>query len=380
MFAKVFFLILFVFQIFFSTLPPAFAEEAVKTEKVVVTGVGIDADRALQNAVRNAVEQVVGTYVSSDTIIKNNVLIKDQILAHSGGYVKESKIISTGQSEGLVNINLEAVVVSTTLKRKIEDLNIAIKKVDGGGLFAEAFSKLDSDKSATALIQNNLRKYPQAAYNIDVGKPEIAAINHGDNTVDVKVRVAIKWDKDYLSEVKDVLSQVATKKIDNFHFDGKDASYYKLFNSSTSTPVCFTQLNFLKTAYASRCFMVPNNLIDGVKSFLHQKQNYSKGLISRDDMSLTVLLNDSNGTAVEMYKHKFEMKDSYNYLADKTKLAPDFYPSEYSFTPPNTVIGIFTPVFVVEDGTSEHDVVMNINADNLKTITEIKVTLDEFEQ
>lgn len=67
------------------------AEEPEKTEKVVATGYGVNADKAKENAVRNAVEQVIGTYVTSDTIVKNSQLVKDEILSFSGGYVKGGK-------------------------------------------------------------------------------------------------------------------------------------------------------------------------------------------------------------------------------------------------------------------------------------------------
>jgi hypothetical protein len=50
----------------------AFAGEQEKTESVIVTGYGVDVDKARENAIKNAVQQVVGVYVASDTIVKNN--------------------------------------------------------------------------------------------------------------------------------------------------------------------------------------------------------------------------------------------------------------------------------------------------------------------
>jgi len=74
------------------TVATAYAEEAEKTEKVVVSGFGLNPEKAKENAIRNAVEQVIGTYVASESIVKNSQLLKDEILSYSCGYLKETKI------------------------------------------------------------------------------------------------------------------------------------------------------------------------------------------------------------------------------------------------------------------------------------------------
>lgn len=82
------------------TIPAfTFCDEPEKIEKVIVTGVGIDADKAKQNAIRNAVEQVVGSYISSDTMVKNNTVLKDKVLGYSGGYVKDIKVLSQEKTD-----------------------------------------------------------------------------------------------------------------------------------------------------------------------------------------------------------------------------------------------------------------------------------------
>jgi len=48
----------------------SFGQQAEKIASVVATGVGIDSDNATKNGIRAAVEQVVGTYISSQTIIR----------------------------------------------------------------------------------------------------------------------------------------------------------------------------------------------------------------------------------------------------------------------------------------------------------------------
>jgi len=120
------------------------AEEPEKTMKVIVTGIGADTAAARLNAIRNAVEQVIGVYVSADTLVKNHALLKDEILSYSGGYVRDSRIVSEERGrDGLIAVTIEADVVASKLKRKLEFLNIAVRNVEGEKLFDEAYGRLE---------------------------------------------------------------------------------------------------------------------------------------------------------------------------------------------------------------------------------------------
>ena len=52
---------------------------------MTVTGVGTDPDKAVQNAFSQAIEQVVGVLVDADTVVKNDQLIRDEVLTYSRG-------------------------------------------------------------------------------------------------------------------------------------------------------------------------------------------------------------------------------------------------------------------------------------------------------
>ena len=67
---------------------PTFAKE------VTVDGFGIDRESALRDAMRMAVEQVVGTFIDSNTLAENLVIVTDEIYKKSQGYVKSIKILN----------------------------------------------------------------------------------------------------------------------------------------------------------------------------------------------------------------------------------------------------------------------------------------------
>lgn len=73
-------------------------------QQVMVDGVGADKETAVRDAMRNAVETVVGTMIDSRTLIDKNVVAMDEIYSKSQGFVKDIKILQESQSGGMYRI------------------------------------------------------------------------------------------------------------------------------------------------------------------------------------------------------------------------------------------------------------------------------------
>lgn len=109
----------------------------VKKEQVTADGiaaimrndVGAAKDKAVQNAQRNAVEQVVGTLVDSETLVQNNMLINDKIYTQTAGYVCGYKIISERSDNNNYYVTISACVEQGNLENNLLALNICIRKM-----------------------------------------------------------------------------------------------------------------------------------------------------------------------------------------------------------------------------------------------------------
>ena len=67
-------------------------------QEVTVEGMGIDRDSASRDAVRIAVEQVSGTYLNADTLVRDLAVEIDEIYKKSQGFVKSIVILNESQS------------------------------------------------------------------------------------------------------------------------------------------------------------------------------------------------------------------------------------------------------------------------------------------
>ena len=112
----------------------SFAQEN-KTVTLTVSGQGQTQDEAKQNALRNAIEQAFGTFISSNTEILNDDLVKDEIVSVSNGNIQKFEILSEVQMQnGEWSNNLKAVVSVTKLTSFCESKGISVEFK--GSLFA----------------------------------------------------------------------------------------------------------------------------------------------------------------------------------------------------------------------------------------------------
>ncbi len=116
--------------VFVAFLGGARAAEEAKDVKVAAVGqaaiVGGDTpqarDRAIDDALRRAVEQAVGTLVSAETVTQNFELLSDKIYAKSKGYVSKYEIVSEAKKEGVYEVNIKAEVKAGDLSKDLDGI------------------------------------------------------------------------------------------------------------------------------------------------------------------------------------------------------------------------------------------------------------------
>ncbi|HIE05480.1 MAG TPA: hypothetical protein EYP58_01630 [bacterium (Candidatus Stahlbacteria)] len=95
------------------------AQSAVPVE---VTGRGPDRASAIQNALREAVAQVLGTRVLSETAVQNFQLIKDVILTRTEGYIRSSEVIQETPFPDRYEVRVRATVSLSPLESDARSL------------------------------------------------------------------------------------------------------------------------------------------------------------------------------------------------------------------------------------------------------------------
>ena len=102
-------LLMFPFQVF-STSNEQQQNQVSRTVTLVVSGEGTTKEEATNNALRSAIEQTFGTFVSANTEVLNDEIIKDQIATVSSGNIESYKVLSSVNAGSMKRVNIQAIV------------------------------------------------------------------------------------------------------------------------------------------------------------------------------------------------------------------------------------------------------------------------------
>lgn len=121
---------LFLFLAFFSVMLPA--EEGVEVMVEGYAPIGEDIsktrDEAILDAIRRGIEQVLGAYVDSSTILHNFDMIEDSIFSRSRGYVSSYSIEEEREDGNLLVLVLNMIVKEEDIHEDLEALKLAIRR------------------------------------------------------------------------------------------------------------------------------------------------------------------------------------------------------------------------------------------------------------
>ena len=147
-------------------------DEAVLT----VFGFGKTKDEATRIALRSAIEQAFGAFVSSNTQLLNDSLVSDEIATVSSGNIKHYEYISEQKYENGYSVSLKATVSINKLIRYAESKGSEIEF--GGDTFAMNIAMYELNKKNEESVINHLfqeivRQVPYLYdYNISASNPK----------------------------------------------------------------------------------------------------------------------------------------------------------------------------------------------------------------
>lgn len=195
--------------------------ENAETVKVRGKGIGVTKIEALKDAYRDAVEQAVGLYVDAEQMVRNEDLVKDQILTQSNAYIENYKIAKEMTlTDGLVSVTIIADVRKRDLAKKIRDV-IPAKTIDlsdvSKDLHAQIVTDFKTSDDAVSIIKNELKDLQplKQLMSVTLGttKPVVESVKEDPSLVrlwyPIKVEVDVnKYYKEFAPRWSRILEQI----------------------------------------------------------------------------------------------------------------------------------------------------------------------------
>lgn len=267
-----------------------------KVVTLTVSGRGLTPDAAKQSALRNAIEQAFGTFISSHTEILNDQLVKDEIVSVSNGNIQAFDVLSeVAIPGGGYASTLKATVSINRLTSFVESKGVAVEFK--GALFAmnikQQLLNEESELKAMADLADVMKQISDKSFDYFIAAGEPTANGQLWNiplTVTVKPNANLKLIPEYLSKVLAGLSMNADE-VDN---------YRKLNKPWFSVAIRSPKSGY--DVYALRNERSVNALSGAIGYFVHSLEGFaiSDGLTSRSMAKL-----DSSSSAYSGEGHHY---------------------------------------------------------------------------
>ncbi len=146
-----------------------------KVVTLTVSGQGDTPDEARQSALRNAIEQAFGTFISSHTEILNDQLVKEEIVSVSNGNIQAFEVLSELAIPGGGYEHLFATVSISRLTSFVESKGVAVEFK--GALFAmnikQQLLNEESELKAMTELADVLKQISDKSFDyfISAGEP-----------------------------------------------------------------------------------------------------------------------------------------------------------------------------------------------------------------
>lgn len=185
---------------------------------VAAKGYGTTPEAARLAAGRAAIEQVVGQLVDAETLVENDELVKDKILAYSAAVLDGVEAVGKPQKteDGLFCVSVLARVRKTKIVERLKTGNVPVKI---GSEFSDVVDRVqsakDREEGARAMLEKVFRGFPHNLVKAEPVRGRDGRLfeidrSKGENEVVATVDVSIDpvaygaWAKDLMQKLDEI--------------------------------------------------------------------------------------------------------------------------------------------------------------------------------
>jgi hypothetical protein len=170
------------------------AQWIIKDQKKVyyveITSQGRDFLEAREQAFRMAVEQAVGSVISTDTRVQLGRLQRDEIIVYSSGFVENYEQVDVRQLGSTVQIKMRVWVSHNRLADRLLSESRTAGVVEGGRISTQIESFQHGRSTADRLLATVLRDFPRRGFDLTVGTTRVIVDQQRRTQLQVPVTVA----------------------------------------------------------------------------------------------------------------------------------------------------------------------------------------------
>ena len=290
----------FLISLFFSLAINA--QDSDKTITLTVSGIGKTLEEAKTNALRSAIEQAFGAFISTKTEILNDTLVKDEIVSVASGNIQKFNILDEFQLlDNNWSVTLKAVVSVNKLISFVESKGITVEIK--GGLFALNIEqqRLNEENEVKSIYNLSfvLQSYMQTSFDYELKVEDPISIDGGNDNFRLPITVYAKTNGNI-----EALNSFCLTTLQNISLNEEEISNYTKLNKPTFNIIFKSNLGEKKFYFRKKIstellnfiFNLENEYINNFVVDLGNTKFYgnTKVTISSNDKTKTINLYSIN--------------------------------------------------------------------------------------
>jgi len=206
----------------------SFSQKTNDNVSIIASGSGTTLIDAKQNALRSALEQAFGVFVSSNTEILNDQVVADQIASVSSGNIKSFEVLNQSElPNGNWGLTLKALVSPSNLISFVESKGISIELK--GGLFAlnikQQLLNEEAEVQAISQMVGLLHEPMQISFNYEIKSANPKSLDSDNKNWEIPITVIATTNKNI-----DFCSDYLIKTLRAISLSDEEVKNYKKLN------------------------------------------------------------------------------------------------------------------------------------------------------
>jgi hypothetical protein len=158
---------------------------------------------------RLAVENAVGSLIISETEVRNNRIVRDEIITYASGYVDRFEIVDRQEGNNRVTLKMKIWVAHSSLANRLLNESRAAGQVEGERVNAQIQTFKQQRQAGDRVLTTVLNDYPRRAFNVGV-LPTKIVVDKNRNP-NLYVAFDLSWNQGYLTALAEAVRVIGQR-------------------------------------------------------------------------------------------------------------------------------------------------------------------------
>jgi hypothetical protein len=177
--------------------------EKIKVYYIQVEVTASNFDQAKESGFKLAIQEALGTFITTEKVIKFDEVIRNEIVTYSGGYIQDFKIIKENKDILSTTLVMDVWVSESKIANRLLNTNTIKSELDGRKIASQLSTIVKDKKDAFKLLEVILSDFPYKAFELDIDKTNFQTLRKGTSVVEIPIK--INWSQKYLDSLKEAL-------------------------------------------------------------------------------------------------------------------------------------------------------------------------------